>query len=121
MGVATVILSHFEQGTIGVFIVKCRRYHYHYLNVRAHTNLSYVVRWCLPYRSGYTYLDLQFVTASLYTQDVTGGLFLRPIPGHMLQTVETTPQVSLTSDLRPRHVLARPFPSKVLNHLISKW
>ena len=29
------------------------------------------------------------------TQQVTGGLFLRPIPGHMLQTVETTPQVSI--------------------------
>ena len=26
-------------------------------------------------------------------QEVTGGLFLRPIPGHMLQTVEKTPQV----------------------------
>ena len=29
----------------------------------------------------------------LYTQEVVGGLFLRPIPGHMLQTVEMTPQV----------------------------
>ena len=29
------------------------------------------------------------------TQQVTGGLFLRPIPGHMLQTVETTPQVTI--------------------------
>jgi len=30
------------------------------------------------------------------TQQVTGGLFLRPIPGHMLQTVETTPQVTIS-------------------------
>lgn len=29
----------------------------------------------------------------MYIQIKTGGLFLRPIPGHMLQTVETTPQV----------------------------
>ena len=26
-------------------------------------------------------------------EETPGGLFLRPIPGHMLQTVETVPQV----------------------------
>jgi len=32
----------------------------------------------------------------IFTQQVTGGLFLRPVPGHMLQTVETTPQVIIS-------------------------
>ena len=38
--VAMVILSHFEQGTIGVFIIE-------------HANWSCDVRSCPPYRSGY--------------------------------------------------------------------
>ena len=32
--------------------------------------------------------------AVVISEEVTGGMLASPVPGHMLQTVETTPQVS---------------------------
>jgi hypothetical protein len=44
-----------------------------------------------------------------YVQVVAGGLFLRPIPGHMLQTAEITPQVTIIQTLLPQCSARGPF------------